>query len=195
MGDAAVTARPGVGVGIVVTNASYPGCVLLGRRKGKSPGAGMYQLPGGHLEFGTVEQYCDKIFLQRVENQRTESRCEGVMERLSRESWENCAERETLEETGLHFKNVHFASVVNGISLKDNYHYVTIIMQGEVDPSYPSEPTNLEPEKNEGWNWVKWEDFPPNDHLFWALSLLKQQGYNPFSDDFNHLQPHTQNHL
>jgi len=52
-----------------------------------------------------------------------------------------------MEEAGVRLGDVRFASVVNSIRLQEQYHYVTIFMEGELESG---EPENLEPEKNEG---------------------------------------------
>ncbi|XP_020786858.1 nucleotide triphosphate diphosphatase NUDT15 [Boleophthalmus pectinirostris] len=145
----AAVRRPGVGVGVLVTDSEHPGCVLLGKRK-NSTGHGKYQLPGGHLEFG--------------------------------ESWASCAQREVLEEAGVHLKSVHYVFVVNSVKLEENYHYVTLFMRGELDRERSDEPRNMEPDKNEGWTWTQWDSFPPDEQLFLPLSDIRRRGFHPFKD-------------
>lgn len=55
-----------------------------------------------------------------------------------------------MEETGVQLKNLRYVYVVNSVKLEEDYHYITIFMQGEVDKTFRSEPINMEPEKNEG---------------------------------------------
>ena len=53
------------------------------------------------------------------------------------ESWEECAIRETLEETGLKIKNAHFVAVTNDIYSSENKHYITLFMLGKYETGEP----------------------------------------------------------
>ncbi|KAL3866434.1 hypothetical protein ACJMK2_043730 [Sinanodonta woodiana] len=109
--------RPGVGVEVFVTSPDYPHCEFVGVLfKGPSICSVLYALPGGHLEFTSTAG-------------------------LQLESWEECGKRETLEETGLQLKNVHYATVVNGV----------------IDTAVRKEPINREPDKCEvNWSTVQY---------------------------------------
>ncbi|KAL8339784.1 hypothetical protein RB601_006075 [Gaeumannomyces tritici] len=70
-----------------------------------------------------------------------------------------CAERETLEETGLHVKGVKIAGVTNSVFTDTQLHYVTLFVQCEpCDPSQELQPQAMEPDKCEGWTWKSWAD-------------------------------------
>lgn len=65
------------------------------------------------------------------------------------EGFEQCAKRETLEETGMEIENVRFLRLLN---FKDYApkHYVDILLVADWKSG---EPQVLEPHKCEGWDW------------------------------------------
>lgn len=92
------------------------------------------------------------------------------------ESWEECAKRETLEETGLEISVRGLGTVTNDIFASDNKHYITILM---VTDYLRGEPQLLEPEKCTEWRWCAWEDLP--QPLFPSIQHAREQGYSPFN--------------
>ncbi|XP_039182122.1 nucleotide triphosphate diphosphatase NUDT15 isoform X1 [Crotalus tigris] len=176
--------RPGVGVGVVITSLRHPGCVLV---------AGKQTFSAGGRNDRKRSKLPESRFIYRNQTPYNTAEVPGLASSFPSENLVECAKRETLEEAALHLTNVQFASVVNAASLKDNYHYVTILMKGEVDMNHESEPKNLEPDKNESWEWVKWDEFPPANKLFWPLRCLREQNYNPFKEELNHLIGYTGN--
>lgn len=91
------------------------------------------------------------------------------------ESWEECARREVMEETGITIKNLRFGTVTNDIFEKEGKHYITIIMIAEPDEG---EVKVMEPDKCEGWNWFEWNNLP--EPLFIPTQNLLKAGFNPF---------------
>ncbi|KAK5656959.1 hypothetical protein OQA88_3482 [Cercophora sp. LCS_1] len=68
-----------------------------------------------------------------------------------------CAERETLEETGLVVKAEKVVAVTNDVFEESGKHYITLfVVCRRVDEG--QEPETTEPEKCEGWFWRTWED-------------------------------------
>ena len=88
------------------------------------------------------------------------------------ESFEECARRETLEETGLSLKNVRFAWAINNVYQPENMHCVSIFMIADYDVGTP---TAREIHKCEGWQWFKWDNIPKP--LFEPIKYLMKQGY------------------
>ncbi len=81
------------------------------------------------------------------------------------ESFEDCAKRETLEEAGIHIKNIRLNCVSN-LKVYAPKHYIDI----EVIADWESgEPEVMEPEKNDGWEWRSLDDIP--EPLFYPCTL------------------------
>ena len=73
------------------------------------------------------------------------------------ESWEDCAMREILEETGVTVDEPRLLTVTNDIMAADNKHYVTIWMEANW---LSGEPQIMEPDKVEQLEWRTFQDLP-----------------------------------
>lgn len=91
------------------------------------------------------------------------------------ESFEECAEREVLEETGLKVSGAIFQTATNDIMSTENKHYVTIFMKVQVAQDQP-EPRVMEPHKCEYWKWISKQEFDnlPEEDLFMPLQNLRK---------------------
>ena len=100
------------------------------------------------------------------------------------ENLEECASRETLEETGLKVKNVRFLTAINSYMPQDEKHYITIFMVCERE-SETDQPLILEPEKCAGWEWTTWRELEtwskPNDQSS-AHDIRKRTIFTPLSN-------------
>lgn len=110
--------RPFVGLGVIVEK---DGKILIGKRLA-GHGAGTYQIPGGHLEFG--------------------------------ESFEACASREVLEESGVVITDLTLVSIGNDIAYEK--HYVSIGMHALWSQGTPRD----EEGTTTNWEWMSWNDLP-----------------------------------
>jgi 8-oxo-dGTP diphosphatase len=89
------------------------------------------------------------------------------------ETWEECAQREVKEETGLSVKNLRFVGLTNDI-FDESKHYVTIAMFADWKSGVPRV---MEPDKCEKWEWFEWGKWPKP--LFLATRNFIKKGYNP----------------
>lgn len=86
-----------------------------------------------------------------------------------KETFEECACREVLEETGLVISHPQFIGLTN-----DHFpesHYVTIFMKADFPEA--QEFQVCEPEKHGPWRWFSWENLP--SPLFLPMETFKNQ--------------------
>ncbi|TSC62841.1 MAG: 7,8-dihydro-8-oxoguanine triphosphatase [Parcubacteria group bacterium Athens0416_74] len=92
------------------------------------------------------------------------------------ESWEECAAREALEETGVEIQNIRFMTATNDIYPEEHTHYVTLHMRADWKSG---EGENREPDKAQKVEWRDWDNLP--EPLMVACSNFKKNGYNPLN--------------
>ena len=128
---------------------------------------------------GVILRKDGKVLLSRRKNAHGEGTWSFPGGHLEfNETFEECAARETFEETGIRIKNVKFLTTTNDIMDKEKKHYITIYV---VADHGSGEPKVMEPhrnEKNEGWQWFSWDKLPRP--LFLCIDNLLKQNIDPF---------------
>lgn len=93
-----------------------------------------------------------------------------------REEWEECAKRETLEESGIEIENIRFVAATNDIDNENGTHYITLHCVADWKSG---EARDVEPHKLGDWEWYMWEKLP--EPLFLPVRNLIKNGYNPLT--------------
>ncbi len=88
------------------------------------------------------------------------------------ESWEECAVRETKEETNIEIDNIKMMGVTNDIFENENKHYITIFMRGDYKAG---KLIRMEPDKCEKWEWFEPDNLPSTLFLP-ILNYIKKYG-------------------
>lgn len=73
------------------------------------------------------------------------------------ESWEECARREVLEETGVQITNVRFFAVTNDMFAEKGKHYISIWMEADWASGNPS---IIEPDRCTDQGWYNFASLP-----------------------------------
>ncbi len=94
------------------------------------------------------------------------------------ETFEDCAKREVLEETGLKIEDVTFATITNDMFKEENKHYVTIFVKSKYTEGIAK---IIEPNKCLKWDWFTWEELP--SPLFLPLENLRKTNFNPIGGE------------
>lgn len=97
------------------------------------------------------------------------------------ETFEECAIRETKEETGLVISNPQVMAVTNDVFREENKHYVSIFLCAQ----YPRDQLveNLESDKVASWEWMAIDSLP--EALFLPLkNLFQEKGINFFNHQY-----------
>ncbi|MBN3494598.1 nucleotide triphosphate diphosphatase NUDT15 [Vibrio neptunius] len=89
------------------------------------------------------------------------------------ESIEECAKRETLEETGLSVDSFNKLGFTNDVFEKEGKHYVTLFV---VTSCSSGEPEVMEPDKCKQWQWFELDQLP--EPLFLPLTNLLKESVN-----------------
>ncbi len=88
------------------------------------------------------------------------------------ESVEQCARRETIEETGLQVGDVKPQGFSDTVFEELQKQYITLFVEAA---SYTGEPQVCEPDKCDEWRWCDVDDLP--QPLFVPLQSFIEQGY------------------
>ena len=86
------------------------------------------------------------------------------------ETFQECAQREVLEETGMHITKIHQGPITNDIFYKEGKHYVSIFM---IAYNTRETPRVIEPDKCDNWCWFAFDQLP--SPLFLPLQQLTEK--------------------